>query len=104
MPNNIDRASQFIPFDALKGFKEALKIVERNIERKKELSEDLFEDINTKLKLLKKGDKVNIKYYYQVEYIDTVDRINKIDYKVRKIYLFNSIIDFDDIFSIELLN
>ena len=32
--------------------------------------------------LLKKGDKVNIKYYYQVEYIDTVDRINKIDYKM----------------------
>lgn len=103
MQNNINRASQFIPFDALKGFKEALKQVENQAETKKILSEDLFENINIKLKTLKKGDKINIEYYYQTDYINTIDIVKKVDYNFKKIYLFNSIIDFDDIFNIELL-
>ena len=32
--NNVDRAKQFLPFDALKGFKEALKVKEIEIEKR----------------------------------------------------------------------
>ena len=33
MVNNVDRAKQFLPFDALKGFKEALELKEIEIEK-----------------------------------------------------------------------
>ena len=40
MQNNIDRAVQFMPFDALKGFREALEQVEKFTEDKKEFCDD----------------------------------------------------------------
>lgn len=36
MVNNVDRAKQFLPFDALKGFKEALELKEIEMEKRAE--------------------------------------------------------------------
>jgi len=38
--NRGNRAKQFLPFDALKGFQEALREKEREFEEKRELSEE----------------------------------------------------------------
>ena len=97
MQNNIDRAVQFMPFDALKGFREALEQVEKFSEDKKEFSDDYFYVLNQKINKLKIGEKVLIKHYYELEYVETIDVIKKIDKVYKKLYLLNSVIEFDDI-------
>lgn len=100
MQNNIDRAVQFMPFDALKGFREALEQVEKFTEDKKEFCDDYFYVLNQKINKLKIGEKVLIKHYYELEYIETISVIKRIDKVYKKIYLVNSIIEIDDIIDI----
>ena len=50
MQNNLDRAKQFLPFDALKGFRKALEEKEKIYENKKDLSDDYFNNLDIKIK------------------------------------------------------
>lgn len=102
MPNNIDRAKLFNPFDALKGLQEALRQQEKIIENKIELGEDLEITLNKKISNLKKGDNITIKYYYQLQYIETSGIVKKIDKIEKTIYLLNTKIFLDDIIDIEI--
>ena len=79
---------------------EALKRVKKIKEDKKILSEDLNDNLNNKFNYLKIGDNVLIKYYYNIEYIETSGIIKKIDYNNKYIYLMNSIINIEDIIDI----
>ena len=97
---NKDRAKIFMPFDALNGFREALRDVERVYEEKKELSSDIFEELNEKIKALNISDLVTIKHYYDEIYIETTGIVKKIDKYKKLIYIDNSIISFDDIIQI----
>ena len=74
----IERAKQFMPFDALKGFKEALKEKEKIIVDKIDLCEDAIIEINNILINLKVGDIVKVVYFKQNEYIEVTGRISKI--------------------------
>lgn len=96
----VDRAKLFLPFDALKGLQEALRKQEEININKKTLSEDLNDILNNKFNNLKLGDNVLIKYYYNLEYIETSGIIKKIDYNNKYIYLMNSIIKIEDIIDI----
>lgn len=100
MQSNVNPASQFMPFDALKGFREALKKVEKAVEEKRELSEDVFRELNRKLMSLNVGDNVEIEYYYDLEYIKIKGIVKKIDLNNKILYVGNSKIYFDDIVSI----
>lgn len=51
-----DRAKQFMPFDALKGYREALKERERIKAPKRDLSEDYMEELDRKFHQIKKND------------------------------------------------
>ena len=101
--NNYNRAMQFLAFDALKGFKEALLVKEKEIEDKKILSEDNNQMLNKKISKLGGGKYARIKYYYLLEYIEVFGIIKKIDNIYKKIYLSNTVIDFDDVIDIEIL-
>ena len=103
MLNNIDRAKQFLPFDALKGFREALKEKEKNIELKKDLFDNEIDKLNEIIKKLRKDMLVKISYYYSIEYIEIVGKIKMIDIINKKINILNSVINFDDIVSIEII-
>ena len=48
MVNKNDRARQFMPFDALKGYKEAYELQEKIAENKVELGEDREFELNKK--------------------------------------------------------
>lgn len=99
----VDRAKLFLPFDALKGLQEHLRMVEKCVEDKVILSDDIYDDLNDKFNSLKIGDNILIKYYYNLEYIESSGMIKKIDYNNRNIYLMNSIISIDDIINIKTL-
>lgn len=78
-----DRAKQFMPFDALKGFREALVEQERIVREPKELSEEQNLHLNWRLDQLREGDEVIIDYFQDKEYKKAVgiflksDRIKK---------------------------
>lgn len=101
MQSNLDRARQFLPFDALKGFRESLERTEFLFENKKTLSSDSEEELNNKFLSLDVGNRVFVKYYYQFEYIETYGIIKKIDTIYKNLYLSNSKISFDDIIDIK---
>ncbi|MBE6139627.1 MAG: YolD-like family protein [Firmicutes bacterium] len=100
MQNRVDRAKQFLPFDALSGFRDYLNNAEKIKQEKKVLSDDIENYINNELSKLKKGDSVIIKYYYGIEYLEISGVIKKIDNVEKCIFLLNSKIDFEDILDI----
>lgn len=56
------RAKQFVPFDALKGLKEAIAQKEHTPTLRRELSEDAIAEINARLSDLKPGQLVTVVY------------------------------------------
>ena len=56
----VSRAKQFMPFDALKGLREALAAKEHIVVPKIELSEEMLEDLDRKFSLLLPGMMVTI--------------------------------------------
>jgi len=101
--NKLDRARQFLPFDALKGFREMLLEKEREIEERRELSLDNIEAIDLTFKDINIGTKIKIIYYDEYHYIEIIDIVKRIDNIDKKIYLNNKIIDFKDIIRIEIV-
>lgn len=103
MQNNVDRAKQFLPFDALKGFREMLTLVEKQKQDKKNFTGEFFEELNEKIRNLKKGMNIKVTYYYDLNYIETSGIIKKIDEVNQTLILLNTIISFDDIMDIECI-
>ena len=66
--NRVSRAKQFLPFDALKGFEQALREKEIEYEDKKELSEDTLQELNNKFNQVENGKYVELKYYKNGRY------------------------------------
>ena len=99
-----NRAKEFMPFYALKGFKDVLKKVEKIKGDKKELSEDIFSELNDKLKFLKNGDYVILEHFNDIDYIKTKGIVKKVDYTNKVIYVDNSMVCLDDIIYIDILN
>jgi hypothetical protein len=106
MQNNIDRAKQFLPFDALEGYRNMLSNSDklRTRDKLKYLDEDYNNELNRILNKLDINFLVKIKYYNGDNYIETNGRIKKIDLIRRKIYLSRSYIDIDNIIDIEIID
>ena len=97
-----NRAKQFIPFDALTGFREALREKERIRVDKKELSEEQKEEINYKLQQLKKMDVVTVEYYDNDEYVQVMGVVTKIDVNNKVLKIVETSIEFDNIYDLQL--
>lgn len=97
-----ERAKIFAPFAALKGLNEALKEKEKIRISKKELSEDMAEELNTTLKTLSIGDIATVVYYNNTEmqYFQLTGNISKIDTFNRIIQINFKKIPFDDLLKI----
>ncbi len=63
------RAKQFLPFDALKGFQEALNEKQIKYEDKKELSEDSYRRLEEEWNKIEKDSIVKVKYYKNKRYL-----------------------------------
>lgn len=92
-----DRAKQFMPFDALKGFREALAEKERIIVSKKELSEEQKEELDFKLNQIEKKDIITVEYLQNGEYVQFTGMVSRLDKTSRVIKIVNRKIAFDDI-------
>ena len=92
-----DRASQFMPFAALKGFEEALREKERIEVEKVLLSEENLEYLDYQLSLLKVGDMVTVIYFEKGAYFSRTGLISKIKKDARYLTVVTTDICFDDI-------
>jgi len=94
------RAKQFIPFDALKGFREAITEKERIIVPKRDLSEGQKEELERKLRQLKKKEIITVEYFNNSEYVQVTGVVTRIDEVSRTLDVVNTRIAFRDIFSL----
>ncbi len=92
-----DRASQFMPFAALKGFEEALKEKERIEVEKVLLSEESLEYLDYQLSLLKVGDLVTVIYFEKGAYISRTGLVSRLKKDARYLTVVTTDISFDDI-------
>jgi len=95
-----DRAKQFMPFAALKGYEEALRAKERIVVDKKELSEERKAELDEIIHLINKQDMVSVIYYEKDEYIKITGLVSKIDFDSKFLQVVGVKIYFDNIFSI----
>ncbi|WP_026664346.1 YolD-like family protein [Butyrivibrio sp. FC2001] len=97
-----DRASQFMPFAALKGFESALREKERIEVEKIILSEEALDFLDYQLSLLKVGDMVTITYYDYDAYIKKTGLISNIKKDARYLTVVTTDISFDNIREIQV--
>ena len=98
------RAKIFMPFDALKGLKEAYKEKERIVVPKKELTEDDFDKLNYIFSILKPSDMVECIYYDNDEYIIKSGLVSKINIDTRIVQIVKDKIEFDKIIDMKIIN
>lgn len=91
------RAKQFAPFAALKGFEEALRAKERMIVPKVELTEEKKEEIDMILRTKKKQDYISVIYYNQENYVKASGVISDINVLEQTIKIVDTVISFENI-------
>ena len=96
-----DRAKQFMPFAALKGYPEALRKKEKVVVPKVEVSEEYAEVLDGKLRRVRKNDMITIVYFSNGEYLKKTGKVSRIDETARVLKIVNTKIGFDDIYDIE---
>ncbi|MFR3727750.1 YolD-like family protein [Lacrimispora sp.] len=91
------RAKQFMPFDALKGFREAVAEKERIFVSKRDLPEDKKEELDWKLKQIQKEDIITVEYFQNREYMQITGMVTRIDDAGRALEIADRRIAYTDI-------
>lgn len=104
--NNVDRAKQFLAFDALSGLQQALREREEKHSRieKIELAEDDKIAISNTINKIVKGNLVKVTFYLNGHYYELEDNVTKIMIPFGYFVVGQTKISFDDIYSIDLIN
>lgn len=100
--NREDRAKQFMPFAALKGYPEVLRKKEKIIVPKIEMSPEYQEELNRKLLRVEKNKIVTVIYFEKGEYLKVTGMVSRLDETARLIKIVNTKIFFDDLYDIIL--
>ena len=100
--SRLQRAKQFMPFAALKGFETLLSAVARLKEARVELSEDQLEELNRTIQSLVEGDFVRVLYYTGYCYTELVGTIEAIGKPAHSLSIEGVAIAFKDIKEINL--
>lgn len=94
-----------MPFDAMKGLKEALRKQEekRLLAEKRELTEESIEHITKVLGKTAKGNRAEILHYRDGHEVRTCGKVSAIDYAYKYITVDSVKIYFDDIYEINTI-
>lgn len=96
-----NRAKQFAPFAALKGFEEAIRAKETVYIPKAELTQESVEEINEKLCMMHEKDVVSIIFYNLESYQKVTGMVSRIDAKNQYLKVVETKIPFKHIVRIE---
>ena len=81
--SRLQRAKQFMPFAALKGFETLLAAVARPKEARVELSEDQIEELNKALQTVRCGDWVRVIYYDKHKYTELIGPVEVLNRRLQ---------------------
>lgn len=95
-----ERAKQFLPFAALKGYPAALRRKEKIVVPKVEFSEDYQERLDGKLRQIRVQDVVTAVYFREGEYLKVTGMVSRIDRTARVLKIVNTKIPFDDLYDV----
>lgn len=95
-----ERAKQFMPFAALKGYPDALRKKEKVVVPKIELSPEYQEELDRKLRQVQKNDIITVVYFSKDEYLQLTGMVSRIDVTARVLKVVNTKISFEDIYDI----
>lgn len=96
-----DRARQFLPFAALRGYYDLVRKQERTVEPRHELTDDEAARLSSRVASLSKGDMVRVEYYDVDAYVTVTGVLSGIDTAFRTLTVVKTKIAFDDIRSVE---
>lgn len=99
-----NRAKQFMPFAALRGYEEALRKRERVVVPKAEMSEEKAEEINRILLQIRPRDMITVVYFREGTYLEATGMVAVLDPDLRILKIAGTEISFDDIFSVRFSN
>ena len=95
-----ERAKQFLPFAALKGYPAALRRKEKIVVPKVEFSEDYQERLDGKLRQIRVQDVVTAVYFREGEYLKVTGMVSRIERTARVLKIVNTKIPFDDLYDV----
>lgn len=95
-----DRAKQFMPFTALRGYEDALRKKEKIRVPRVELTEYAQERLNRRLLRIRKRDMVTVTYYHGGEYLQKTGMVAAFQPEYRRIRIVDTVISLDDLLDI----
>lgn len=101
MLKNNKRASQFMPFNGLRGYDALIQKAEASKTTKKEITEEHAEELNLALQSLQKGDMAKITYYTAQGYVTEACEIREINCYLHYIRTDKKCFSFKDIWNIQ---
>lgn len=96
-----DRARQFMPFAALKGYYELVRAEERIVQPRHVLTDEEATALSAAIARLRKGDMARVTYYDADAYVSACGAVTGIDTAMRTLRIVKTTIAFDDILSLE---
>lgn len=96
-----DRARQFMPFAALKGYYELVRKQERVAQPQHQLTEEEARELSERLSALRKGELAQVTYYNTDSYVTMQGIVTSIDTVFRILRVVKTDIPFDSILGIE---
>lgn len=97
-----ERAKQFAPFAALKGFEEAIVAREKIIASPRFLDEDKKNELDRTVRQIKKGNIIRVVYDNGEEFIELHGMLSRVDIDAGLIKVVNTKIFFKDIYDLEI--
>lgn len=101
---NTDRARQFMPFAALRGFTELLREQEAVPEPKKRLSDAAAGRLDRILRSVRRGMMVTVTYHDGTAYLTLTGMVSQADADGRKLRVIKTDIPFDAVFEIKIVD
>ena len=98
-----DRARQFMPFAALKGYHEMARAREFSPEPRCAIAEDEAAELSRTVARLAKGDVARVVHYERDGYVTTCGAVSEVVTLLRRLRIVKKWIAFDDIRSIEVM-
>lgn len=98
-----ERAKQFMPFAALRGYEEALREKEKIIVEKIELSEERKIELDLKLRQVQRNDMITVVHFHENEYLKVTGMVSRMDIDARILKVVNTKIAFDDLYDLEFV-
>lgn len=96
-----ERAKQFMPFSALKGYDSSIKSVDGVKEKKRVLSEEDEAKLNEIISGLKKGEVIKAVFWNGNRYETVVGALSNTDFVQKRLTIVKTQISFSDIVSVE---